>query len=152
MSRLLTALALAAVLAIAGCGDDGGGEAGGGGATGGEEASARAAVEQMYAALQDMDAEAACAQLSEAGRRQIAAGGLGGKTSSCPKSFERFFSAARKAGGFDQIENAEIGKVTVRGDKATAKVSFGEQGGAGDVPLVKEKGQWRLDAVGSAAP
>ncbi len=145
----LSALAAAAALALSAgaCGGSDDDAAGGDG--GSDRQQARAAVEALYGALADSDAAAACEQLGEAAQKQLEAGGLGSKGKSCEESFQGFLDAAEKQGGLNLTLKAKVRRVEVNGDRAVAKVSFGK-GRNGDVPLLKEDGEWKLEAAGAA--
>jgi hypothetical protein len=157
--RLLLALAAALTFALgaAACGDSGddGGGGGDGGAdvAGGDEGSeralARATVERLYDAMAEMDAEGVCAQLNDEAQRQIASGGLGSEGDSCADGIQGFFDEAEEAGGLQATLNAEVRRVEIDGDSATATVSFGP-GRRGEVPLSKVDGEWKLEAAGAA--
>jgi hypothetical protein len=141
-------LSLSAALVLASCGgsDDSGQDTVERG--GSERQQARAAVDRLYDAMKQGDADGVCAQLSTRARKQIASGGLGSTAASCEASFQRFLDAAEKSGGLDLTLEAEVQTVRVDGDKATAKVTFGKDM-RGDIPLVKEGGEWKLEAAGS---
>ncbi len=146
-----TVAALALGLAACGGSDDSGADSTGS-TTGGSDSDreeASAAVEDLYAAVQDRDAEAVCERLSPAMQKQFAAGGLGPKTGSCETSFQRYLDKADQ-GQFDSLGKAKVRSVEVTGDKAVAKVAFGGNG-SGQVPLQKVEGEWRL-ASASATP
>lgn len=138
-------------LSLAACGgDDAGSTSTGTQATapasgGSERERARAAVESLYSAIRDGDAEEVCDSLTEAGQRQVAAGGLGGKSDSCADAFQKFLDAAERQGGLNLTLKAKVEKVRVDGDKAVATVSFGGPGRTGPVPLVKQGGEWKVD-------
>jgi hypothetical protein len=149
--QLLLALGAGSALAvgIVACGDSDDGAGSSPTASGGSDRQqARAAVEQLYTAMNDGDAEGVCAQLSKAAQKQIAAGGLGKKADSCSGSFQKFLDQADAAGGLDLVKQAKVKQVKVTGRKAVAKVSFRDRA-SGDVPLVKEDGEWKLEAVGA---
>jgi ketosteroid isomerase-like protein len=150
-TRLTTgalALTVSALLAVgaAGCGDSDDGD-GNQQAGGSEQAQARAAVEGLYAAIADGDAEAVCDSLTDAGQKQVAGGGLGGKSASCADAFQKFLDAAERQGGLDLTLKAKVRKVTVKGDRGTATVSFGGNR-TGAVPLAKQDGEWRIEQAG----
>jgi hypothetical protein len=151
----LSALAVAATLALGAtaCGDsdDDGANGGNGGSVAGdsEEQRARATVDALYSAIGDGDAEGVCDQLAESAQKQVAAGGLGGKSDSCGDSFQKFLDQAEKRGGLNLTLEAKVKSVEVKGDQAVAKVSFGK-GRNGEIPLTKVDGEWKLDAVGAA--
>jgi hypothetical protein len=146
--RSAVALVATATLALgaAACGssdDDGS-------SSGSEKEQARATVENLYAAIKDNDAEKVCEQLNEDAQKQLAAGGLGAKSSSCAEAFQKFLDEAEKAGGLNLTLKAKVESVKVTGDKAVAKVSFGGKGRTGEIPLEKVDGEWKLEAAGAS--
>lgn len=142
--RIATPVAVAALaFGVAACGgsdDDGGG--------GNDQQQARAAVEALYTAIADGDAGKVCEQLNDAAQKQLAEGGLGSETGSCEESFQKFLDEAEKAGGLNLTLKAKVKSVKVDGDTAVAKVTFGK-GPAGEIPLEKVDGEWKLEAAGA---
>ena len=120
---------------------------------GGDEEQARAAVEGLYDDLAAGDAAGVCAVMDRDAQKQVEqsalAGGGKGKKISCEESFARFLSAAQRNGGLKQTLNARIGSVEVKGETAIAKVTFGKAQ-AGQIPLRKLDGEWKLAAAGAA--
>jgi hypothetical protein len=139
-AAMVAALAVTGAVGACGGSDDGGGS---------DEEQARAAVEQLYAALADYDAERACAQLNEAAQQQLADGGLGTESDTCVESFQGFLDESKRAGGLDLTLKAEVKRVEIDGDSAVAHVSFGGAGRTGEIPLEKVDGEWKLEAVGA---
>jgi hypothetical protein len=148
-SRRAAALLATALLALtaASCGDD----SGDGGQSGGDEQQVRSAVDGLYDALGDYDAEAVCERMTPAAQKQLAQGGIGTKASedaTCAESFGKFLALAKKSGGLKRTLTAKVGKVEVEGDKATVTVAFGAQ--KGPLPLEKIDGEWKVGIL--AAP
>jgi len=143
-----TAFAVAATLALgaAACGGSDNDAPSGGS----DQEQARATVETLYAAIADGDAEKVCEQMNEAAQKQMAAGGLGTKSKSCPEAFQKFLDQAEKAGGLNLTLKAKVKSVKVTGDTAVAKVSFGGKGRNGEIPLEKVDGEWKLEAAGAS--
>jgi ketosteroid isomerase-like protein len=143
------AIATAATLALgaAACGgDDDNGDT----SAAKDRQQARAAVESLYAAIADGDAERVCEHLNENAQKQLAAGALGGEQSgTCAESFQGFLDQAEEAGGLDLTLKAKVQSVTVTGDTAVAKVTFGNDARKGDIPLEKVDGEWKLEAAGA---
>ncbi len=143
------AFATAATLALgaAACGgsDDDGSSSGGS-----DQEQARATVENLYAAIKAGDPEKVCDQMNEAAQKQMAAGGLGSKSKTCPEAFGKFLEASEKAGGLKLTLLAKVKSVKVTGDTAVAKVNFGGKGRTGEIPLQKVDGEWKLEAAGAA--
>jgi hypothetical protein len=116
---------------------------------GSEREQARAAVENLYSAIRDGDAQQVCDSLTTAGQKQVAAGGLGGKSDTCADAFQKFLDAAERQGGLNLTLKAKVEKVRIDGDKAVATVSFGGPGRTGPVPLVRQGGEWKVDQAGA---
>jgi hypothetical protein len=145
----LRAVAVAAAVTLAmGAAACGGSDDSGGGS---DEEQATAAVEALYAAIVDSDAEKACEQLNEAAQKQLEQGGLGKKGGSCADAYQAFFAEADKAGGLNLALKAKVKSVKVDGDKAVAKVRYGAKGPTGEVPLEKVDGEWKLEAAGATS-
>lgn len=61
----------------------------------------------------------------------------------CEKAVDLLVLRAKRSGGFDRTQKAEVIGVNAQGDKATATIRFGK-GPLTSVPLVKEDGEWKL--------
>jgi Domain of unknown function (DUF4878) len=94
-------------------------------------------------AVADKDAGKACDLLSDAAKKTI-----GGK--SCEATLKQGF-ALLNAKQLDAFKNTEITNIKVNGDKATATIKFPKGSGVPDQTqtLVKEDGQWHLQAAGA---
>jgi hypothetical protein len=129
-------LLLGAGLWLAACGGDGDD---GDGAAGQATADARAVerlAERYVAALAAGDEQAACA--TRARRDRL---GMARSAGSC----ERAFSALMATTEFASLEQARIGAVTVRGDRATVSYALpGDDGPDGRLLAIKEGGRWGL--------
>ncbi len=108
---------------IAGCG-------GGGGESSGQ--SAEAAAKSFFSAYQNKDANTSWDLLSAESKKQVK-----------KSDWEKFL---KQSGTM----SFTVGKVTVTGDKATAKVtaSVGGQSSTEDIPLLKENGAWKVNMAG----
>lgn len=158
-ARWVAVLATALLaLGAGGCGDSDDDDGGGAGqkgsqaanAAGGDEQRAQATVESLYTSIREGDAEGVCATMTEPAQRQVAQGAIGtGKGGTCAEGFQRFLDAADRAGGLNLTLKAKVERVKVDGDKAVARVTFGKAR-AGDIPLVKVDGEWKLDQAGPA--
>jgi len=117
------------------------------GGGGNDEDDVRKAVNGVYDALASKDAKKVCGSLSEQGREQIArTTGRSGKRMSCESVFGLGFAFAGET--FKDAREAEVTDVEIDGDEATATVKF--KGKTGDVSLVKENGDWKLDDLQTA--
>jgi hypothetical protein len=120
------------------------GACGGGGS---DEDDVKKAVNGVYDALASKNPEKVCDSLSKEGKEQIVrTTGRSGKRMSCTSVFELGFTFAGDA--FKDARDAEVTDVQVDGDEATATVKF--KGKTGDVSLVKEDGDWKLDDLQTA--
>jgi hypothetical protein len=134
-------LAFGAALALlAGCGESD--ESPGGGS---EREQIEAVVVDYMHALADGDGEQACARLTSAAQKSLAAG-TGAE--SCAAGVEQL------AGSLDSDARTLLGSVEVTvnditGSKATVKVAAGEAQPPGPVPLEKADGEWRITAFAS---
>jgi hypothetical protein len=133
-------LLLAASLCLAACGDDDGDGEG----TARQEADSRAVEElaQRYvAALAEGDERAACATRARQERQRMAR-----TAGSC----ERAFAALMATTDFAILQDARIGTVTVRGDRASVSYALPGDPGADDRLLAtRESGRWVLIGDGS---
>src|SRR5215208_1507626 len=132
--RLLTILALLAVLAFAGCG----------GSREPDRKEVENTVKGVYDALADKEAKKVCDSLSEKGKQEISSSSTqGGKKQSC----EQVFKIGLVFAG-DQLADAKDVKVTdvkLDGDKAKAAVSLKNR--KSEIGLVKEDGDWKLSGL-----
>lgn len=140
--RRLAVLATTAGLALAGCGGDDEKKKDAGGDRGYADPSAevRSVLEGYFAALADGDGDKACSYLSKAGIEKIEqAGG-----SDCGK----VVGAGVEQTGTTPYEKVEISRIEVDGDSASSHYVLSVQGQdvEADQKLVKEDGEWRLEA------
>ena len=110
-------------------------------------------VTEMYDDMARADAAGVCAAMSRAVRRQTAQQVLGGSATpsgerTCEASLTRFLDAAAGSETLQDVPRATVQDVSIRGDRATATVSFGKR--SGKVGLVREEGDWRFDAAPTA--
>lgn len=64
----------------------------------------------------------------------------------CEAAVELLVTRAKKAGGFQGVQKAEVLGVNAQGGKATATVRFAD-GPATSLPMVREGGEWKLAAT-----
>jgi hypothetical protein len=114
------------------------------GACGGSDSDdVKSSLQDYNNAVAEKDAAKACDKLSDAAKKTI-----GGK--SCEDTLKSGF-ALLNAKQLDAFKKTEIKNVKVSGDKATATITFPKDSGVPDQTqtLVKEDGQWRLQAAGA---
>lgn len=123
--------AIAIVLALAGCGGSG------------DEGEVRKSVEGLYAGFAERDSSKVCNSLTRAQREKVrrgAATGRGRKPQSCEQVMG--FALAFVGDALKDAGKAEVTKVEVEGQKATATVKF--KGKPGKLGLAKESGAWKV--------
>lgn len=138
---------LAATLAIAAgaaaCGDGGGGAES-------DSSEIRAAVRELQRAFAAEDTERVCRLLSTAARKHVE--GMGhGTEGPCYFDLYSFIEGVQRSPTWRERTGREVTDIVVDGDRATAKVVF-EHGGTMALPLVHERGQWRVDALYGGIP
>lgn len=126
------ALTLGAGLIAAGCGGDDD-------STSDEAQSPSDVVAAFYAATADGDNEAICSYFTEETAQQAAE----------EEDADSCEEAAESGLGDDETvalaKTVEVGKETIDGDTATVEVSSSEQEGSGEINLVQEDGEWKID-------
>jgi hypothetical protein len=110
-------------------------------------------VRGMYEDFAAGNAKGVCSALSVNARRSVAINVIGGSAEpperrTCEESLAKFVDAAAGSGLLERTQAIEVGGITISGDLATVVVSAGER--SGKVGLVKEGGEWRLDAAPGA--
>lgn len=123
---------------------------GGGGEGSAEHEQIEVAVQDLQHAFAEQDTERVCALLSRAGRKQIEAMGHG-SSGPCYFDLYMFIEGVRKAPDWRKRTAREVRDVVVDGDRATATVEF-EDGQTASLPLVRERGSWRVDALYGGIP
>jgi hypothetical protein len=125
------------------------------------EAEAERAVADFYSALGDGDAkgdrsetavdtEPFCDLMSAGAQTQAiryaeVSSGIERKWD-CESAVEVLLIRAKRTGGLERAQAAEVIGVNAAGDRATATVRFG-RGAATAIPLAKEDGEWKLAAT-----
>jgi len=166
---VLLAAMIALVLGLAACGDsDDGGD--GGGATaasnqnesdggndnssssgdtndvaggGSDEEQVRAVVANVQKAIVDKDSEFICENLTAESRKAATERSQRkSPNGTCVENFDEIASARVKGAPFPKVT-----KVTVKGDKATVKLSEGRY--KQDLPVYKEGGKWKVHFTGA---
>lgn len=61
----------------------------------------------------------------------------------CESAVDLLVLRSKRAGGLEDVQQAEVIGVNARGEKATATVRFGS-GPVTSLPMVKEDGEWKL--------
>lgn len=110
----------------------------------------RAAVTKLQRAFAAEDTERVCALLSRAGRRHVAAMGHGSE-GPCHFDLYMFIEGVQKSRTWRDRTMRAVTDIDIDGDRATAKVQF-EDGQTATVPLVDERGEWRVDALYGGIP
>ena len=142
LGALLAALCLLAG-GVASCGGDGDGASG-------DEQEIETAVRDLQRAFAAENAERVCALLSTAARKHVE--GMGhGTEGPCYFDLFMFVEGVQKTPGWRDETTREIGDVVVDGKRATATVEF-EDGQTANLPLVHERGRWRVDALWGGIP
>jgi ketosteroid isomerase-like protein len=108
------------------------------------------AVQDLQRAFAAENADRVCALLSTDARKQIEAMGHG---SGGQRYFDLFtlYEGIQKARDWREHVGREVSDVVVTGDRATATVEFGD-GQTAKLPLVHERGRWRVDALYGGVP
>lgn len=127
-------LTLATGFVIAGCG---GGDDSNGGVDSG--AAPEDVVEAFYNATVDGDVDTVCALITEETAKQAAEQE---DAESCEESADGALTDEKTK---SIAESVEVGEATVDGDSATVAVSSQEAGGEGEINLVQEDGEWKID-------
>lgn len=128
-----------------------------GGGDGGETADREqieTAVRELQRAFAAEDVDRVCALLSAAAREHVKGMGhdLGG-TPPAPCYFDlyTFIEGVQKSRTWRERTAREVGDIVVDGDTAKATVRF-EDGQTASLPLVREDGKWRVDALYGGMP
>ena len=142
--RLAGVVVAVALVALPGCGSSSSSDAD----------DAKAAMKDFLAALAKGDGKKACSLADEAGRKRLVAAGRGRAT--C-EDVIKLIATRLPPNVKEGLENAEIKKVTVKGNTATIKdsdikSSKGDASaflrGGRPTKLVKEGGSWKLSGTG----
>lgn len=142
VAALVVALCVAAG-ALASCGD--GGEGGSGG-----EQEIRTAVRDLQRAFAAEDTDRVCNLLSRAARKHVE--GMGhGTEGPCYFDLYTFIEGMQRSPTWRERIVREVSDIVVDGDRATAQLQF-PGGQTANLPLVHERGQWRVDALYGGVP
>ncbi len=145
--KLSAAVGLAAIaLGAGGCGSTS--------AT--EEDAVRAAVGDLQEAFADGDLKEICGMLSKGARWHVSWIGhnLIGTFPKppCTKGLGIFHDGLKEsADDWRDRTSRDVTDVRIKGRTATATVEFGE-GASGEVPLVRERGEWRVNGLFGGIP
>jgi hypothetical protein len=103
----------------------------------------KASLEDYNQAVANKDADKACDLLSDAAKKTI-----GGR--SCVTTLEAGFRLLQPK-QLAAFKGTEIKNIKVNGDKATATITFPKDSGVSEQTqtLVKENGEWHLQAAGA---
>lgn len=111
---------------------------------GGAEDDARAAISALQKAFADGDREAICAALTRDAQRHV--GGMGHDGDAGPRPEDCAEDLPIFSDNVKEIVARDVVDVRVEGRRAIATVEFGE-GATGEVPLAREGGEWKVDAL-----
>lgn len=128
--RGATVALVAATALLAGCGGD-------------DAATPEQVAEDFYAATAEADAGRICELVTEE-TAQAGADDEGADT--CEEGVTASIDAGDAEEAAALAEEVEIGEAMIDGDTATVQVSSGEE--TGEVELVKEDDEWRIDLAG----
>lgn len=137
-AALLVALCLGAP-ALTACGD-----------SGGDEEEIEAAVVELQQAFAAGNTDRVCGLLSTPARKHVE--GMGHGTSGpCYLDLYMFVEGVLKSPTWRDRTAREVTDISVEGASATATVRF-EDGQAAALPLVREEGEWKVDALYGGIP
>jgi hypothetical protein len=106
-----------------------------------EQAAVRDTAKRLYSSFADRDAGKICDLLTSKQRAAVAKGGGTKAGASCEQVMG--VALAYVGGkGLEDADQAQVTKVTVDGDRATATVDF--KGSPGVLGLAKEDGDWKI--------
>jgi hypothetical protein len=134
-----TAPVLVLALALAGCGGGSDGEE--------DEEAVRGAVDGLYAALAEKDANGVCEALAREQREVVAKGG-GTKRASCEQVMGVAMNYVGHGKGLEDADEAQVTDVELDGGRAVATVEF--KGRSARVELRKEAGDWKVSTLNLA--
>jgi hypothetical protein len=114
------------------------------GASEADEKDVRRAVESLYDSVAAKDEKKVCRLLSKQGREELVRrSGPGGGPASCETVVGLTLTFGGR--GVRDARSAKVTDVDVNDDKAKATVEYRRQ--SGDVGLVKEGGEWKLNGL-----
>jgi hypothetical protein len=142
--RLLATMATVSLIALAGCGGDDKDSDSGSDRGYDPAGEVRSVLNDYFAALADGDGEKACGFLSEDGRKKIEDAGQG----ECAALVETGVEQTGK----DPYKDVKLSSIEVTDDTATTHYSIEVEGQTveADQSLVKEDGEWKLEAADTA--
>ncbi len=111
----------------------------------GEKAAVIAAVHELQLSFLEGDVDRLCSAMTRAADRS--AGSFAhGQPKDCAANVRHGFRTIEQGGGWRSLANPPITGVTVRGDRATARVTHPRRRWPADVELVRQGGRWKLAA------
>ncbi len=137
--RSLVAGAIAVAIMLAGCGSEPS-----------DEDQVRAVVADVRRAFEANDVAALCDITTKDAQRHVGYAGHQ-PPEGCARDMRQFVAMVRKSTGGEGPAEPTVERVTIRGDRATAVVDAGE-GALARLPLVREGGTWKLDALYGGMP
>lgn len=144
-SRGPVAVLLATACLLSACGDSGSDQSA-------ERDQIEAVVRSLQGAVATNDGDRVCQTLSKAARIHVR--GMGhdpGTSPPCYFDVYMFIDGVRRAPGWRERLRREVTDIAIDGDRATAKVDFGD-GQSASLPFAKEEGQWKVDALWGGIP
>lgn len=133
MARSTACVALTALALLSGCGG------------GDDRQEIRSALRDLQQAFAAQDERAICDALTEAGREHI--GSLGhDPREPCVTNIGMTLTPRARLSARELARERHVTRLEIDGDRATAVVRLGE-GSIGRVPLAKEDGEWKVDAL-----
>jgi hypothetical protein len=141
----LVVVVLTVVIGISSCG---------GSDSNADDEQIRAAIARTQKAFAAGNLRAVCASLTKDGQRQIGQLGhdiIGAPPEPCPPELALVADGIKQNGGLAQALRPKVVSIEVDGNRAIALVEF-DRRGRGAVPLAKERGEWKVDALYGGLP
>jgi ketosteroid isomerase-like protein len=127
---------------------------GGGGASSADQQQIETAVRDLQQAFAAESTDRVCRLLSADARKHVEGMGHdleGHPSGPCYFDLFMFIEGVQKSPTWRERTGREVSDIVVDGDTAKATVEF-EDGQTASMPLVREEGRWRVDALYGAIP
>jgi hypothetical protein len=128
---------LVLALAVVSCGGGSDGEE--------DEEAVRGAVDGLYAALAEKDADGVCEALAHEQREVVAKGDGTKPRASCEQVMGVALNYVGRGKGLEDADEAQVTDVELEGGRAVATVEF--KGRSAPVELRKEAGDWKVSTL-----